>query len=150
MSDTPKRDYRQEVTNDIIRLLEQGVAPWQKPWTAQHSISIPFNPTTSKPYRGGNILVLTVAAMRRGYDDPRWATYRQASNEGWQVRRGEKGTQIEFWDVKPPGRKLRKGATSRILARVSVSSTACTPYLTRSRWTAHHRFMYSGQRVSKS
>jgi antirestriction protein ArdC len=109
VSDTPKRDYRQEVTNDIIRLLEQGVAPWQKPWTAQHSISIPFNPTTSKPYRGGNILVLTVAAMRRGYDDPRWATYRQASNEGWQVRRGEKGTQIEFWDVKPARKETEEG-----------------------------------------
>jgi antirestriction protein ArdC len=27
-------------------------------------------------------------------------TYKQASDRGWQVRRGEKGTQIEFWDVK--------------------------------------------------
>jgi antirestriction protein ArdC len=95
----PKRDFRQEVTDDIIRLLEQGVAPWQKPWTAQQNLSTPYNPTTNKAYRGGNILSLTIAAMRKGYDDPRWATYRQAENEGWQVRRGEKGTHIEFWDV---------------------------------------------------
>lgn len=99
MSEWPKRDFRQEVTDDIIRLLEQGVAPWQKPWTAQQSLSTPYNPITNKPYRGGNILSLTIAAMRKGYDDPRWATYRQAANEGWQVRRGEKGTHIEFWDV---------------------------------------------------
>ncbi|MGH9772153.1 MAG: ArdC family protein, partial [Candidatus Acidiferrales bacterium] len=39
--------------------------------------------------------------MRKGYEDPRWMTYKQAAQEGWQVRRGEKGTQIEFWDVKP-------------------------------------------------
>ena len=101
MSDWPKRDYRQEVTDDIIRLLEQGVAPWQKPWTAQHSLALPFNPTTNRAYRGGNVLSLTITAMRKGYADPRWATYKQASNEGWQVRKGEKGTQIEFWDVKP-------------------------------------------------
>jgi antirestriction protein ArdC len=28
-------------------------------------------------------------------------TYKQAADQGWQVRRGEKGTQIEFWEVKP-------------------------------------------------
>ena len=27
-------------------------------------------------------------------------TYKQASDNGWQVRRGEKGTQIEYWEVK--------------------------------------------------
>jgi len=26
------RDFRQEVTDNIIRMLEHGVAPWQKPW----------------------------------------------------------------------------------------------------------------------
>jgi len=108
VSEWPKRDFRQEVTDDIIRLLEQGVAPWQKPWTAQTGLSTPYNPTTNKPYRGGNILSLTIAAMRKGYDDPRWATYRQAANESWQVRRGEKGTQIEFWDVQASGGKETK------------------------------------------
>src|SRR5439155_5195951 len=34
---------------------------------------------------------------RQGYEDPRWLTYRQAQENAWQVRRGEKGTQIEFW-----------------------------------------------------
>ena len=28
----PKRDHRQEVTDSIISMLEQGVAPWQRPW----------------------------------------------------------------------------------------------------------------------
>ena len=120
MSEWPKRDFRQEVTDDIIRLLEQGVAPWQKPWTAQQSLSTPYNPTTNKPYRGGNILSLTIAAMRKGYDDPRWATYRQAENEGWHVRRGEKGTHIEFWDVQALG--SREGKDGRTEAQESNSA----------------------------
>jgi antirestriction protein ArdC len=33
----------------------------------------------------------------RGYDDPRWLTYRQAESIGAQVRRGEKGTPIQYW-----------------------------------------------------
>ena len=30
----PPRDYRKEVTDDIIRMLEEGTAPWQQPWKA--------------------------------------------------------------------------------------------------------------------
>lgn len=94
----PPRDYRQEVTNDIIRLLESGSAPWQKPW--EGGSIMPMNPTTGKAYRGGNVLALMISGMRKGYGDPRWMTYKQASDKDWQVRKGEKGTQIEFWEAK--------------------------------------------------
>ena len=97
----PPRDYRQEVTDDIIRLLEEGTAPWQKPWAAGEAGRMPYNPSTNKPYRGGNVLALMVAGMRKGYADPRWMTYKQAADKGWQVRKGEKAAQVEFWEVKP-------------------------------------------------
>jgi antirestriction protein ArdC len=97
----PPRDYRAEVTADIVRMLEAGTAPWQKPWDAGELGGTPYNPTTNKPYRGGNVLGLMIASMARGYTDPRFCTYKQAVDNGWQVRKGEKGTGIEFWDVKP-------------------------------------------------
>jgi putative DNA primase/helicase len=53
----------------------------------------PYNPTTESRYRGLNILAL----MASDYADPRWMTYRQAQAQGWQVRAGEKGTQIQHW-----------------------------------------------------
>ena len=92
-----KRDFRQEVTDSIIRMLEEGVAPWQKPWKRRE---LPSTRTTGNAYRGGNAIHLMATAIRRGFDDPRWMTYRQAAQNGWQVRQGEKGTQIEFWEVK--------------------------------------------------
>ncbi len=92
-----KRDHRQEVTNSIVKMLEDGVSPWQKPWK---SAGMPFNPTTDKAYRGGNAVHLMAAGMSRGYEDPRWMTYKQAAENGWQVRKGEKGTHIEFWELK--------------------------------------------------
>jgi antirestriction protein ArdC len=58
---------------------------------------MPANPVTGNRYRGGNAIHLLASAMQKGYDDPRWMTYKQAFEEGWQVRRGEKGTQIEFF-----------------------------------------------------
>ncbi len=96
---SPPRDFRKKVTDDIIRMLEAGTAPSQKPWASGQSGAMPFNPTTGKPYRGGNVLALSIAAMRKGYDDPQWMTYRQAAEKGWQVRKGEKSSNIEFWEV---------------------------------------------------
>src|SRR5438876_12150373 len=102
-----RRDFRREVTDRIINMLETGVAPWQKPWNpADASPDMPMNPTTGKSYRGGNAIHLMATGLRRGYADPRWMTYRQAAELKWQVRKGEKGTQIEFWEVKA-GRDTR-------------------------------------------
>ncbi len=100
-----KRDLRQEVTDAIIAALEKGVAPWQKPWQSGAN-EMPFNPTSGKTYRGGNAIQLMVAGMQKSYEDPRWLTYRQAQENGWQVRRGEKGTQIEFWQFPNHGDEL--------------------------------------------
>jgi antirestriction protein ArdC len=41
-AETPKRDFRQEVTDNIIAMLEKGVAPWQKPWDpSKASLELP-------------------------------------------------------------------------------------------------------------
>src|SRR5581483_8790830 len=96
-AETPKRDHRQEVTASIVRMLEEGVAPWQQPWKAA---AMPYNPTTERSYRGGNAIQLMATELARGYTDPRWMTYKQAAQNGWQVRQGERGTHIEFWEVK--------------------------------------------------
>jgi putative DNA primase/helicase len=53
----------------------------------------PYNPTTGNRYRGVNI----VALMAMDFSDPRWMTYKQAQGQGWQVRGGEKATQIQHW-----------------------------------------------------
>lgn len=63
------RDFRQEMTNGIIRLLEQGVAPWQKPWQPAVSDGMPMNPTTGKTYRGGNAIHLMATGLHIGYGD---------------------------------------------------------------------------------
>ncbi len=98
----PPRDFRQEVTDSIVQMLERGVAPWQKPWEpGASSLGIPFNPTSDRAYRGGNAIHLMATGLRNNYEDPQWMTYKQAADQGWQVRKGEKGTQIEFWEVKP-------------------------------------------------
>jgi antirestriction protein ArdC len=60
----PKRDFRQEVTDQIIEMLEKGTAPWQTPWEPG-ALQLPHNPTTDRPYRGGNALHLMASARGR-------------------------------------------------------------------------------------
>ena len=42
------------ITESILKQLEQGVAPWRKPW----STSVPRNLISKKPYRGLNVFLL--------------------------------------------------------------------------------------------
>lgn len=118
---TQKRDYRQGVTDSIIKMLEAGTSPWQKPWTAG-ALEMPYNPITGKPYRGGNAVHLLAAGKAAGSDDPRWMTYRQAQQRGWQVKKGEKGSQIEYWEF--PDRPTAKQSREKNATRCSESTGA--------------------------
>jgi antirestriction protein ArdC len=86
-------EHRDKVTAAIINLLEKGAAPWQKPWDANNNDRRPYNPITDKNYRGVNSFWLGL----QGYSDPRWMTYKQAHEHGFQVRKGSTGTPIEYW-----------------------------------------------------
>ncbi len=77
-----------EITDRVIAAMEKGETPWQKPWSA--AAMNPINPTTGKEYRGGNRIALALECR----EDPRWMTYKQAAEAGWQVRKGEKGATV--------------------------------------------------------
>jgi antirestriction protein ArdC len=77
------------ITENIISQLEQGVAPWRKPW----STSVPRNLISKKPYRGLNVFLLAT----QGYGSPYWVTFNQAKQLGAYVRQGEKSTSVSFW-----------------------------------------------------
>ena len=76
------------ITDKILAALDSGTVPWRKPWTA----GIPRN-VTNRPYHGINAVLLGMSP----YSDPRWLTYKQASQLGGNVRKGERSTLITFW-----------------------------------------------------
>ncbi|WP_428947208.1 DUF3560 domain-containing protein [Acidithiobacillus ferrooxidans] len=89
-----KRDYRLEVADRLIQQIEQGTARWQRPWKAGEILA-PVNAVTGKPYRGVNYENLM--AFSPDPSDPRWCTYKQAQEQGWQVRQGASGLPLEVW-----------------------------------------------------
>jgi antirestriction protein ArdC len=93
-SNRTPRDHYQEVTDRIIAALEAGTPPWRRPWDPDKAggPAMPRNAATGHRYRGINVLTLGMSVLAFSSGDPRWATYKQAEDRGWQVRRGERGT----------------------------------------------------------
>jgi putative DNA primase/helicase len=89
-----REPFHVTVAQKLIDRLEKGTAPWQRPWEpGVPSSHLPHNPVTGKRYNGINILQL----MSEEREDARWMTYKQAEAQGWQVRKGEKGTPVQYW-----------------------------------------------------
>jgi antirestriction protein ArdC len=103
----PKRDHYQEVTDQIVAALEQGIIPWRRTWN-QGACGMPMNCTTGRFYRGINTLLLGLAQAISFGDDPRWCSYRQAQARGWQVRAGERGRVIVFYKRIPKDQEVRE------------------------------------------
>ncbi len=94
-----------KVAEKIISLMERDLAPWQRPWKAGE-MRLPHNPVSGTRYRGGNLILLAAEAIDRGYGDSRWLTYNQAQKIGAQVKRGEKGTRVEYYKFEERRRLL--------------------------------------------
>src|SRR5579863_494054 len=97
---SPRADVYSRVTDRIIAELEQGVRPWLKPWNAEHAegrITRPLR-ANGQPYKGINVLMLWGEALGKGYACPIWMTYRQASELGGQVKKGEHGALVVYAD----------------------------------------------------
>lgn len=79
------------VTNRIINQLEQGIIPWQKPWTGVRSGA--YNRISKKSYSLINQMMLK--------HDGEYATFKQWESLGGHVRKGEKSEIVVFWKITP-------------------------------------------------
>ena len=86
---------RQNLIDMYVKSLEEGEIPWEKMWKTRQ----PYNAITKKKYRGINNLALSFIAMKRGYKDVRWCTYKQMKKYKWTFKDNAqgKGICIEYW-----------------------------------------------------
>src|SRR5260221_285240 len=79
------------VTEQVVKQLESGVAPWRKPWRCEP----PCNLVSGKEYRGINPFLLA----SQGYGSRYWVTFNQANKLGGHIRKGEKSSIVVFWNI---------------------------------------------------
>ncbi len=81
------------ITERIVSMLKQGTCPWRRPWNRMNAF--PANFTTRKTYNGFNFFLLCTI----GHEVPFYLTYRQATELGGNVRKGEQGLPITYWKL---------------------------------------------------
>lgn len=92
-------DIHQDITDRIIAAIvanpdAKPVMPWNR---SGLPMTLPVNAHTANTYNGINIPILWCAAEERGYQSGHWATYRQWTELGAQVRKGEKSSPVIFY-----------------------------------------------------
>jgi antirestriction protein ArdC len=97
----PRLDVYTRVTGQTVTELEAGVRPWVQPWNAAHAAGEVSRPLrfNAIPYRGINIVLLWLSALRQHFACPLWMTYKQAAELGGQVHRGAKGSLVVYADT---------------------------------------------------
>lgn len=94
-----KQSIFERITQQIADAIEAGAETYVMPWhSAGASLECPTNAVTGRTYRGLNILSLWIEADTAGFATSRWATYRQWASVGCQVRKGERGSPVFFWE----------------------------------------------------
>ncbi len=82
-----------KIVDELIKSIESTeTLPWHAGWV---SGGLPINFTTGRRYNGINILML----WSRGFTHSKFATYKQIKNKGGQVRKGEKGTPVIYYNI---------------------------------------------------
>ena len=97
-AESPRQDIYSRITGKIVSALETGVRPWVRPWNAEHAAGRITRPLrhNGQPYTGINVLSLWASATAQGFAAPIWMTYRQATELGAHVRKGEKGSPVVY------------------------------------------------------
>jgi antirestriction protein ArdC len=91
-------DIHQHITDQIVAAIEKGAGEFRLPWhRSAGSIMRPVNVASKKAYQGVNILTLWAAGDAAGYQSGTWGTYKQWTEAGAQVKKGEKASYIVFY-----------------------------------------------------
>ena len=86
-----KKTVYEIVYEKIVNQLAKGEIPWRKPWAESKQ----RNGKTGRPYSGINVLLLSWSE----YSSDLWFTFKQVTEMGGTIQKGQSGTPIVFWQI---------------------------------------------------
>lgn len=96
-------DIYAEVTDRIISEMEQGIIPWEKPWTGVADGAISHS--TGKPYSLLNQMLLGKPGE--------YLTFKQVKDAGGNVKKGAKARFVVFWKFIQKNKTTKDGQIVR-------------------------------------
>lgn len=86
--------------NKIIESLRKGVVPWDRKWGTEARV-LPYSGSTKQPYKGSNLIILMHSEIALGYENSDWLTFKQITDQGGNVKKGETNTSITSFNFTP-------------------------------------------------
>jgi antirestriction protein ArdC len=81
-----------EIINDkMIKLLEENIIPWRKPWGTTGNGGFPVNGVSGKPYHGINLLMLEWGES--------YYSFKQIQEKKWHLKKGSKASMVVFFTL---------------------------------------------------
>jgi len=90
-------DLYEKITDQLLASVDDA-GEWKPSWR-RGSNALPYNWTTTKPYRGINIMMCWASAYVNGFSTSQWATFKQWGSVGGRIKRGSKGTTIIYYNI---------------------------------------------------
>lgn len=87
-------EARQALFDALLSDMEREGSRWVKEWSFLHP---PLNGVTGESYGARNTAMLMYAMRDGGFRDPRFATFKMASDKGCHIIKGSHGYPIERW-----------------------------------------------------
>ena len=98
------REVQEEFVNGIAETmlsLAEKAGDWQRGWTSDTPVGMPFCPVTGREYSGANLVRLLLTTIVKGYADDRWMTFNQLQSFQnahpelqMNIRKGERGVKV--------------------------------------------------------
>lgn len=88
-------ENRLKIVSKLIENMKKGYLFSE--WAWNRNAFVPRNAVTGASYQGINRINLAMTAIENNYEDPRWLTYKKASEMGYKIKSREKGTLCEKW-----------------------------------------------------
>lgn len=107
---------QERLVQGMIELMQQGVAPWLKPWDGSGG-GHHCNLISGHRYRGSNPILLTLGMHIRGSALPFWCGYAEAKGHGISPKKGSKAAMIlrpqlhQQADQQEPSQQAEAGGT---------------------------------------
>lgn len=95
-------ESRKSIVEGFIAMMEEGVCVWHNESFGKR----PFNPVSGYTYKGANFIRLNLESMLKGYQDPRWMTFKNIQDNGWHLKKGSEGVLCEKWSQKEQEKRM--------------------------------------------
>ncbi len=91
---------RKQITEQIVKAIENGVKPWRRPWTVSPNAGRPINLVSRQPYKGINPLLLEMHRLEYGFSSKWYGSYQQWERLHCQVIKRPDHVEPGRWGAK--------------------------------------------------